>query len=431
MLRKFLVSLPLMLLAVAGGSGFAYYLIATKPPPVRKEDPARAIRVEVFRVAPETVRETFVGFGTARPDEGVTLSAQVGGKIVEVARGLEDGSAIKAGQLLIRIEEDDYKHQLERTGNLIKSDEATLQQIEIERENLKTLLASAQQDVRIAKDEYTRISRLFENDAAAKREFDLVRSALLRVTREEDTLKSRLAQLGPKKAQTEASMAAHKAEVELARLSLGRCRIVAPFDGRVQRRVVEVGETVGPGTPLLMVLKMDRIEVPIELPATCASKTEIGNACTLAVESVPSLRWTGRLERLGPAADVQSRTITAYVVVDNTAQPKPLLPGLFVRAEVDGPLHADALVVPRGAIRSGSVFVAVDGVAREKPVTLACTLRDRAVVTRGIQSGDELILTNLASLRDAMPVEVAATTHGVADGRRMPTTTSQSVRAGR
>jgi len=425
MLRKFLISLPLMALLVAGGLFIAAKLIATKPSPVRKDDPMRPARVEVYHAARQKVQEKLIGYGTARADEMATISAQVGGKVVEVADGLEDGSAIKADQVLVRIEEDDYRYQLERASNLIRADQASLEQIKLEGANLGRLITSAKQDVRIAEDEYKRVSGLFENKVAAKREFDLVRVTLLRATRELDTLQTRLAVLDPRTEQAKASMAAHRAEVALAQLSLDRCRIVAPFDGRLRRRQIEVGETVAPGRPLMVVLKLDRIEVPIELPASCASKVEVGNECALSVESMPSERWTGRVERLGPAADEMSRTFTAYVVVVNGKQPKPLLPGLFVRAEGAGPVHADALVVPRGAIRTGAVFVAVDGVAHRRPIELTCSLRDMAVVRSGIEAGDAVILTNLASLRDQMSIELEQEGRRLANSRGTPSPASR------
>ncbi|MBN1343167.1 MAG: efflux RND transporter periplasmic adaptor subunit [Phycisphaerae bacterium] len=424
MLRKFLVSLPLIVLALGGGLAIAVMLVWTKPPPITREASKRATRVKAYAVVPQTVQETLVGYGTARPDELVTLSAQVGGEVVEIAKGLEDGSEIKKDQLLVRLQEEDYKQQLARAQNLIKADEATLEEIELERDNLKKLIKSGEQDVRITQDEYTRVSGLFEKDAAAKREFDLMRSALLKVTSELDNLKTRLAVLDPKTQQTMASMAAHKAEVALAKLSLERCRIVAPFDGRLRRRQVEVGETVAPGRPLMIVLKLDRIEVPIELAASCAMKVRPGSECTLAVESLPEMSWSGRVQRLGPAADEQSRTITAYVVVDNAKQPTPLLPGLFVRAEVAGPVHLDALAIPRGAIRGGVVFVAKDGKAWARPVELECALKDTAVVRKGIDRGDTVILTNLASLSDQMPVEVELQGHELANSRHQSSPTT-------
>lgn len=426
MLRKFLVSLPLMIVAVGGGVAVASYLIATKPPPVVKPTEVRPTRVEVYRVSPRRVEETFAGYGTARPDEVTTLSAQVAGKIVEVARGLEDGSVIEAGRLLLRIEEADYKYQLERAANLIKADQATLKQIDLEGKNLEKLINSAQQDVRIAQDERLRVSRLFERKLAARREFDLIRSALLRATGELDNLQTRLAVLDPRREQIRASMAAHQAEVALARLSLERCRIIAPFDGRMKQRLVEVGETVAPGMPLLIALKLDRIEVPIELSATCAAKVRVGNACSLFVESVPDLRWLGKLERISPSADVRSRTITAYVVVDNTKQSKPLLPGLFVRAEVAGPVYENALVLPRGAIREGFVFVAAGKTAHRRKVELACSLKDEAVVIGGIREGDAVILTNLAGLEDDMPVEVVTSRRRQAKDRRVSAPSTQA-----
>ncbi len=427
MLRKFLVSLPLMLAVLAGGAGFAYLLISTKPPPARRTTPMATTRVQVYPLARQTVEEVFKGHGTARPDQLATLSAQVGGKIVEVAKGLEDGSEVTEGQLLLRIEEADYTHQLDRAKNLIKADQATLEQIEIERNNIKTLIASAKQEVKITEDEYSRVARLFEDNLAAKREFDLARTALLRVTRELENLETRLAQLEPKRSQTEASLDAHQAEVRLAELSLSRCRIVCPFDSRVKRRAVELNETVAPGQPLIQLLKLDRVEVPVELAASQASKVTIGSRCTLRVENADDKAWHGTIERLSPSADAQSRTFTAYVMVDNTDQPQPLMPGLFVRAEIAGPKHADALVVPRGAIRNRAVYVAEDGKARRRPVELRFTLEDHAVIEQGVEPGEAIIVTNLASLYDGAPIQAdTVEPTALANARGEPTPATQS-----
>lgn len=428
MLRKFLVSLPLMIALLAAGAGFAYLLISTKPPPVRRETPTATTRVQAYPLERQAVVETFHGSGTARPDEAVTLSAQVGGKIVEVAKGLEDGSKVTKGQLLLRIEEADYQHQLDRAKNLIKADQATLKQIEIERKNIQKLIASAKQDVQITEDEYSRVARLFEDNLAAKREFDLVRSALLRTTREVDNLESRLAQIEPRRMQTEASLDAHKAEVRIAELNLSRCRIESPFDGQVRRRVVEQNETVAPGQPLIQLLKLDRVEVPVELPASLASKVKIDTPCKLHVESLENQTWHGTIERLSPLADEKSRTFTAYVTVDNTDQSTPLIPGMFVQAEITGPEHADALVVPRGAIRNDTVYVAEDGKARRRPIELHTTLEDRAIIAQGVDVGDAIILTNLASLYDGAPIYVdTAASTALANGRADKGPTSQAV----
>ncbi len=416
-----------MALVTAGGAGIAHLLISTAPPPVRREVEDQATRVQATPVATQRVQESLVGYGTARPDQTSTLSAQVNGEVVEVAKGLEDGSEIQQGQLLIRIEEADYRHQLERARNLIKADEAVLKQLKLERGNLERLIQNAKQELGIAQDEYSRVDRLYKKKVAAKREWDLARSSVLRVQRELENLETKLALLEPRREQAEASIAAHRAEESLAKLHLDRCRILAPFDGRVHKRQVEIGETVRSGQPLLTVLKLDRIEVPIELPASCAAKIKIGNRCRLFVESMPGEQWSGVIERIGPAADERSRTFTAYVVVDNTKQSRPLLPGLFIRAEVEGPVHSEAIVVPRGAIREGAVFVAEQGLARKKPVTLTCALRDVAVIETGLEPGEKVILTNLASLHDGAPVDVHPPEQKLANGRKANAATTRPV----
>jgi hypothetical protein len=113
-------------------------------------------------------------------------------------------------------------------------------------------------------------------------------------------------------------------------------------------------------------------------------------------------------------------------MVDNTKQPTPLVPGSFVRAEIAGPLHADAIVVPRGSLRDGAVFVVEDGLALKRPVELTCSLRDVVVVRSGLKVGDNVIVTNLASLQDRMPVTVKAREDLLANNRPKPSATSRN-----
>jgi len=130
-----------------------------------------------------------------------------------------------------------------------------------------------------------------------------------------------------------------------------------------------------------------------------------GTACHLRLESERDAAWSGQVVRIAPAANQATRTFSLFVEVDNTRQKQPLMPGTFVRAQIDGPVWRDVLVIPRGIIQEGHVFIYERGVAQRRAVTIRRHLLDQAVV-RGLNPGETVITSNLDALFDGAPVRI-------------------------
>jgi RND family efflux transporter MFP subunit len=218
-------------------------------------------------------------------------------------------------------------------------------------------------------------------------------------------LENQKALLPSKRAQLQATCDNHRAEAAIARLDLDRCTIRAPFAGLVAEKLIEIGERVQEGSTLLSLLDPARIEVPVELPASVRSRVAIGAACELTMPSMPGVSWQGQVKRIAPAANEATRTFELFVEVNNTEQVHELVPGFFVRAEIEGPTLTDVLVVPRGSVQQSKVFLYRNGQARKRGVQVARVLRDRSVVT-GIRSGDVVIISNLDALYEGAPVRL-------------------------
>ena len=168
---------------------------------------------------------------------------------------------------------------------------------------------------------------------------------------------------------------------------------------------VEVGERVAPGQQLLSIVDLSRIEVPIELPVSLRARVQAGAPARLSLESGPDVVWSGRVARISPSADELTRAFSLFVEVDNAGRAVPLVPGMFVRARIDGQMLQDVLIVPRGSIQDGRVFVCRDGRARPQDVRAQRQLLDRTVVS-GLEPGTVVITSNLDVLYDGAPVEV-------------------------
>lgn len=408
MLFKTLISLGIIVLVVGGGTLAAIVMTENKADPEESRIALPPPLVSAVLVEPRTVTETIVGYGSARPYRSAVLTSEVGGEIVELADGLRDGSPVQAGQLLLRIDDRRYVQALEQRIALADADRARLDQLDVEAANLSRLIEIAGREVRVRHDEERRLAALFEGGNAGKTEYDLARLAYDRLLREKVTLQNQLDLIEPQRRQLTASLHGRNADIEAARIDVHKCRIVAPFDGQIDELSVEIGETVRPGGTIASVIDPMRIEVPIEVPVSARPRVEVGAAVQLLADSMPGLRWSGAVARGSPDADEQSRTFRAYVEVDNRRQKTPLLAGYFLRAEVAGPTLEGAMLVPRGAILDDHVYVAAQSHARRRRVAIERYLGDEAVVSGELQSGDQVITTNLDMLDDGTKVRVLA-----------------------
>ncbi|UCF34299.1 MAG: efflux RND transporter periplasmic adaptor subunit [Phycisphaerales bacterium] len=405
-IARLIVSALLIIVLLVGGGSVAYVLIKTKPEPPRSETRILPPLVDSLVVEADSVTERFVGYGTALPDRSATLSAEVPARIVEVVNDIEAGSAIAEDQVLIRLDDRQYQQELERALALAEADDAQLREIGVEKTKLRQLIQIAKTELEIASDEKKRVTRLFEEGHAEKREFDLVRLAYQRARRTVQDLEKDYDKLEPQADRVAASKKANEAQAATARLNVERCTIKAPFAGTIDQLMVDVGDHATIGIPLLTLVDSSHIEIPIQLPASAYDRVRRGAPSRIAAESMPNRSWSGEVARIAPLAQQQTRTFAVYIDVDNTKQERPLLPGMFVRALVSGPTHPQALVIPRGAIRRGHIFVVEGDVARRRAVTIERFLLDQALVGGEIQSGDRVILSHMDQLADGMKVRV-------------------------
>ncbi len=372
-----------------------------------KENVAVPPLVHSTVIRTETVTEHFLGYGSARAHRQTTIAAEVSAPVIERVNDLEAGDPVRKGQVLIRLDDRQYQFDYERAFALTQTNDASLKEIESERENLESLKQTAEREVQIAAEEKRRVTDLFERDDAAKREFDLARLAYQQALRTLQTYEKELAALQPKRERIEATKRANEAAANIARLNVERCTISAPFDGAAHQLFVDEGDRVMPGSRLLTIVDSSRVEIPIKLPSSTHEYINIGAPCTLSSPSLASVTWNGQVVRVAPVADENLRTFAAYVEVDNSVSNTPLVPGLFVQANVLGPEHESVLLVPRGAIRRGMVLVANEGLVEQRNVKIQRFVEERAIVAGEIYDGDRIILSHLDSLVQGSRVRVA------------------------
>lgn len=328
---KRLVSLSLFVIAPVGiivlGIVGMFVMAAMKPAPKEKDEPPLSLAVFTAPAAISDVSLSVHAQGVVKPKRQVEISSQVAGRITYVFPNMENGGMVKQGEVLIRLEDADYKLAKVRAESAVASAQQTLETVEAE--------------AAIARQELNELG--IENP-------------------------SPLALREPQLAEARASLAAAEAQASDAALQLARTEVRAPFDALVQEKNVELGKYVGPGSPIGTIFAKNVVEVELAIPnddlgnlglpiAFNATKSNPGPTVTMTADVGGKQRtWTGYVTRTGAAVDSKTRLVSVFVEVQDpfgkgSAEGTPLAPGLFVTAKIEGRSMSNVIRTPRSALR--------------------------------------------------------------------------------
>ena len=426
------------------GGGAYSYLASLEKPLEAREIVDKVYVVEVFDVQPTDLQEIISGFGTARADREVVIAAQVAGEVQSVHPQLEIGKGVRPtgesqsepGDLLLRIDPETYIERVQQAERRIAESEAELERLQREEANNQIQLEEAKEDVDIYRREHDRLQNLRQKGVASESDLTRTRLELQRYETALMTAEHSLELFPFRGKQIERRIETARSDLELARLDLNRTEIKPPFAGVLSDVMVEQGQYVSPGEPLVRLTDNTRVEIPVSVTlkqhAEIERRVRSGDepSVDLAENETAKPRWSGQVVRVAPTADELTRTVDVFVEVDNERQPDPLLPGTFVHARISGPVLKNAVVVPRDALMNGNLYVvsskAENGataenttggdsgadagesssVAEWRKVEVRRTLQSLAVVTGELHADEYVILTNLDVIENGSHVKV-------------------------
>ncbi len=432
LLRRVLISEAVIAAIVLVSGGGFLLLSAQKPQVTTKQAAVRHLNIDAFAVDPVTFREVLTAWGTARADREVVVAAQVPGEVVEVHPRLEVGEQVSAasglvsseqathlhrGDTLVQVDEREYVRRVEQARTRLAEATRSVEQLRKQEANSQRLLKKARTDVVAFEKEYERFRRAFSLNAGAESE---VTRALVELQRAQEVilkLENAVRLFPVQIAAAEDRLAAAQVELERVTDDLRRTRVIAPFDGVLSEVMVEQGQYVRAGEPLFRLTDLRRIEIPVAIglddwqEISAALRQGDSPDVRLATGQSAAARWTGRIVRISPKADPESRTIRAFVEVLNDQQEQKLLPGTFVHARITGALRSDAIVIPRECVYDGHVFIVRDeGIVHRQPVKQGRRLKSLVVITEGLTGNEQIATTNLNLLREGRRVEIQETT---------------------
>jgi len=268
--------------------------------------------------------------------------AQVGSEITGViaARHVREGDAVKAGDLLLELRDD------EQRARLLEAEASLQQLIDSTRPQAQATLREAQHNLEQASRELQRRETLFERKILASEPLEQARRAELtaRVIRDRARFAAAAVAAGGSEEQV------LRQRLEAARAALAKTRIHAQVDGIVQTRDVEPGDLVQPGRTLLAIARSGSSEILLPLDEKNLAAIELGQAAKIIADAYPDRVLTARVSFIAPSVDTARGTIDVHL---DLQEPTDLLrQGMTVSVNIETGRREQALVLPNDALRA-------------------------------------------------------------------------------
>lgn len=372
------------LILVIGFFAWKWLGIPVEVPKPQHHAPQK-LKTEKTVLNPTDYRVNIETQGTVRTQQETTLTPLVSGTVVKIHPGFEDGAFFKKGDVLLELDPAD----------------------------LKTAVFAAE-------------SRLARAEAAMIQEQARAKQARLNwqdIGYEEEP--SPLVLRVPQLREAEANVSTAQADLDQAQRNLERSKVKAPFDGRVDKRLVGLGQAVGATTPLGEVFGTSTAEIRlplapaqlrfIELPFQEGdAPVEVILTDALRGPSQPAEhQWTAKIVRTEGTLDPNSRELFAIARIDDPFSLKSKLPQLRIgqplRASIDGITLEDVFVIPRTAMRGlNRIFL----IEKDDPkimrvdITPVWSNTEVIIVRTDLSPGDWLATSRLPYAPNGAPVEI-------------------------
>jgi len=352
--------------------------------------------------------------GSLAADEQTDVAPSIAGKVVEV--GVELGSYVRQGQLIVRLDSNDNRIRLDQALAQLEQAKAAVRQAE-EKINVRpgqkfdpaqvADVNAARVTWQLAETQLRRQERLLESG-------DVSRSAYDQQKAQRDLLREQYEVALNKARQDYAAVLAARAgvtnaetQVAAARRNLSYAVVFSPINGYVSDRPADLGEYVSPSSKVATVVKTNPLRVRIDVPEQAITAIQVGQSVSVSVSAYPDRNFGGRVHHVAPSVTPNSRTMTVEAEVENGDG--LLKPGQFATIRILQPQTSPAVLVPLRAVRveSGTnyVFIINNGRAEKRIVQLGQAESDLVEVKSGVASGEQVATSNVELLNDGSPVK--------------------------
>ena len=352
----------------------------------------------------------------------IELASKVVGKVAWV--GVEMGDKIQKDQVLVRLEDEEYKARVAEQQGVLDNAKAKLAELQAgsrpqEIAQSQALLDQASSELANAQLNLDRMHMLETTHSVSQQQIDDAQALVRSRKALQDSQKQQLdlAKVGPRKEEIDAQSATVRqleGSLDLAMVDLNDTLIRAPFAATVLDRNVEVGEFVTTGFVgdkgakgyVLSIADLNDLRVELDVSQNDISKASAGQPCWITTDAYPDHKYSGVVDLISPEANRQKATVLVRVKVlspDELIKPDMNATVAFLShpGVSSQPTVAGAIRVPATAIRDGAVFVIEDGKAVKRPITPGLTSAGGEVeIQKGLIGGEDLIINLPEGLKD-------------------------------
>ena len=325
-----------------------------------KREPERQLLVSTYTVSEEVIEKLYSTKAYFEAVRDVQIKPEVSGRVTSIK--VEEGDFVRKGQVLLIVDPSDYINTLNQ---------------------LKAQLAQARSAYENQLAIVERRKELFERELIAREDYESARTQL---KVQEEVIKS------------------IEAQIETAKLNLGRTSLKAPFDGYVAQRMVNVGDYVNPSLPTFRIVSLNPIRLVFEIPQELLPFVKEGSTVKAYVEGVGDVE--GRVFFVSPLANA-SRLITVKATVFN---PKGTLkPNMYAEVYLSMGTETAFRIPERSLVILGNrkiVWKLEGDMVKSVPVDVVKQESGYVWIKGELKSGDQVVVENLGALREGMKVKV-------------------------
>ena len=336
--------------------------------------------------------------GEAVTNKKIIMKAEVSGIIKTLQ--VEEGMHVKAGELLVELDDEEYRLELERAeASRLK----VLSELLVEKRfspDEDRQLKTDSQIIQQAKKDFEKASELFKKGLISKKQFDKASSEYELTLIESGEKKEEI--LAASKGLTQAEI-----EVKRARLNLEKTMIRAPFSGIITDIKISPQEHLTSGRELFTLVNISQIHVQAKVLESEIGRMRVGREVEIKFSAYPGKIFKGQTKAISPIINPEDKTCKVVIEVNNVEE--QIKPGMHAEVEIPAEIHQNKLLIPQEAvlIRGRKLaFVVEEGLAKWRYIQVGLENEDYAEVLEGIEEGELVIIEGHFTLAHDAKVEI-------------------------
>ena len=407
----------IIILVIVGLAGLGAFR-AAQVISAKKEDPKRGASsqvplVDAGSVTQGLIEEKITRTGDIAAITQVTIYSKAQGWVAKIR--VREGDLVKTGQELVTLDTRETAAAVAQAEASLEASRARLKQVKAtSEETIQSQIQQAKANLELAEADLKRFQELHEKNFISRQQFDEARTKYNVAKANYDLALNSIRQKTWENdiALAEAQVNQAKATLDFNRAQLANLIILSPMDGGVTKRFVDPGTMVKDTTPILTLMDVTEMKMVVNVIEREFIHLQKGQPVKITVTAFPDRSFTGRIDIINPALELQSRTAEIQISIPNPGF--VLKPGMFGRAEIILRTSPKAVLVPIQAVLSEMgkdfVYVLQENRAIRREVRKGVVKDDVVEILQGLSSGEQVVTAGQSALKDGAPVRLTLKT---------------------